>query len=179
MKIDSLIEEHPLIDLLQYLFMGSKTGVLKILSNGINGLLVIDGPLLLYAHTDNNDGEAALQEILSWKEGRYIFDTEEEIQAYKPNISLPLEFIILETLRKKDEIEEAKKFINSFEATVERKSLEIDNSSLTEEEKNILSLIENHKLTVNQIAKEKKKDINSILIPLSRLIKKGLIKLSH
>lgn len=104
MRLDGTLEDYPLSDILQLIFMGERSGTLHIHSGGDEGMIVFGDNLVRFGKTKENKGLHAVKQILGWKTGKFIFDTEElEELEEDEKIDLPIQQFILGISTEMDE----------------------------------------------------------------------------
>lgn len=104
MRLDGTLEDYPLSDILQLVFMGNRSGTLVVFSHGDEGNVVFGDNLVKFGKTRNHSGLKAVREMLSWKSGKFILDTEEKRDLGEQNrIDLPIQQFILELSTEIDE----------------------------------------------------------------------------
>ncbi|GEM_PF-1287853 len=105
------IEDLGVIDLLQMLSFGQKTGEVYLESDGEEGFLYLMAGKLIAASYLNKQGTAALPELLSWSRGRFKVKLTDSLSVI-PTIENQTDEAIFEALRELDETERIKKELN-------------------------------------------------------------------
>lgn len=101
MRIQGQIEEGVLVNLLQYLNLNSATGVLRVQSaRGVSGAIFTSTGQVVHAETQALEGVAALVALLSWKAGRFAFQS--ATKAPKRTVDKPLDALLLEVAYQTD-----------------------------------------------------------------------------
>ena len=113
MGIEGNIKDFPLTEVLNLLIFSNKSGILKIygVSKGekFNGEVYIVKGKIMDAKFNSKKGEEALFSILSLEDGNFNFEAKE--LNIKENIKTPMESLILEAIRRRDETKELYKKI--------------------------------------------------------------------
>ncbi len=107
MRLDGTLNDYPLSDIFQLIFLGKRSGTLHIYSGGDEGKIVIADNLLRFANTKKIKGLQAVRDILGWSTGKFVFDTEEMNDLEEgTRIDLPIQQFILALSTEKDECED-------------------------------------------------------------------------
>lgn len=107
MRLDGTLNDYPLTDLFQLIFMGKRSGTLHIYSGGDEGAIVFTDSLVRCANTSQHQGLPAVKQILSWKTGKFVFDTVELLECTpETSIDLPIQQFILGLSTEMDECED-------------------------------------------------------------------------
>lgn len=107
MRLDGTLEDYPLSDILQLIFMGNRSGILHLYSGGDEGTVVVGDGLIKYGKTRKLSGLKAVRTILSWRMGKFVFDTEEKVElGDETRINLPIQQFILGLSAEMDEFED-------------------------------------------------------------------------
>ncbi|NLI97924.1 response regulator [bacterium] len=101
------IEDLGVIDLLQMLSFGQKTGEVSLESSGEQGALYLAAGRLIAANYRNKHGLAALPTLLSWSDGTFKVKLTESLSVI-PSIENQTDEAIFESLRELDEAERIK-----------------------------------------------------------------------
>ncbi|MBN2379451.1 response regulator [candidate division WOR-3 bacterium] len=101
------IEDLGVIDLLQMLSFGQKTGEVHLEFKGEEGFLYLAQGKLIAASYRNKHGSAALPALLSWSEGRFTVKLLKSLSVL-PTIQHQTDEAIFEALRELDEAERIK-----------------------------------------------------------------------
>jgi hypothetical protein len=104
MRLDGTLEDYPLSDILQLIFMGNRSGTLHLYSGGDEGSVVVGEGLVKCGKTSKLSGLKAVRTILGWRSGKFIFDTEELAElGDETRIDLPIQQFILDLSAEMDE----------------------------------------------------------------------------
>lgn len=104
MRLDGTLEDYPLSDIFQLIFMGNRSGTLIVFSHGDEGKIIFGDNLVRFGKTGEFCGLKAAREILSWKSGKFILDTEDKTElGDEERIELPVQQFILELSTEMDE----------------------------------------------------------------------------
>lgn len=107
MRLDGTLNDYPLSDLFQLIFMGKRSGTLHIHSGGDEGTIVFADNLVRYGKTKTLAGLQAVRQILGWHSGKFVFDTDEKAELEdEAGINLPIQQFILGVSREIDECED-------------------------------------------------------------------------
>lgn len=101
------IEDLGVIDLLQMLSFGQKTGEVQLESGGEEGYLYLAAGKLIAAIYRNKQGSDALPNLLSWSQGRFRIKLSDSLSVI-PTIQHQTDEAIFEALRVLDEAERIK-----------------------------------------------------------------------
>ncbi len=177
MRLDGSLKDYSVIEILEMIMNGPGKGLLRIFAEGREGIIFIKDGILEMVRIDSLKGREALKQILSWKEGRFILDTEQETEVEK-GIGVSLKEILLDVTREIDEEKEIKKYIKSLNQIPFLKDLPEDKEyvELTSEEWHVVAKIDGKKALYEIIENEKNKQ--QILKIITSLIKKDIIGLS-
>lgn len=116
MPLEGNLIDFELTDLFQLIQLGQKDGSLRIHSDDDVGIVYFQGGNVIYAKTNSIKGEEAIDAILRWEKGKFIFNPGEV--SITPNMNLPIQQVILEAARRIDELNRIQKVISSTEAIV-------------------------------------------------------------
>lgn len=106
------IEDLGVIDLLQMLSFGQKTGEVHLESKGEKGVFYLMAGKLIAATYGNKHGLAALPVLLSWSEGRFSVKLTDSLSVI-PTIENQTDEAIFEALRELDEAERIKQELDT------------------------------------------------------------------
>jgi CheY-like chemotaxis protein len=105
-SLEGLLKEVDLVDVIQLIEMGRKTGMLLLESSWGPGRVYFDHGTPVNAITGNWEGIEAFNIMLSWKEGRFKLD--QKAVSIKPNIEQSGgQELLMEGVRLADEMEES------------------------------------------------------------------------
>jgi hypothetical protein len=100
------LENFPLLDVIQMACIARRDGRLDIRHETEMGRVLFDRGQIVYVETDRLRGENALLEILCWETGRFIFSAARFGGSAERNIKGSWEHVLMEAVRKRDEIRE-------------------------------------------------------------------------
>src|SRR5437016_3611380 len=100
------LENFPLLDVIQMACIARRDGRLDIRHETKMGRVLFDRGQIVYVETDRLRGEDALLEILCWETGRFIFSATRFGGSAERNITGSWEHVLMEAVRKRDEIRE-------------------------------------------------------------------------
>jgi CheY-like chemotaxis protein len=106
------IEDLGVIDLLQMLSFGQKTGEVHLESDGEEGFLYLMSGRLIAATYRDKKGRAALPTLLSWSRGRFKVKLADSLSVI-PTIESQTDEAIFEALRELDETERIKQELDA------------------------------------------------------------------
>jgi hypothetical protein len=177
MALEGSLTDFELTDVFQLIQLGQKDGSLKIQSPDDVGIVHFKGGNVIYAKTNSIQGEAAIDIILRWKKGKFLFNPG-EVTVY-PNMNLPIQQVILEAARRIDELNRIQKVIPTTDAVV--KIVEVPESgvekiNLRPEEWKVLSFVDGV-LTIQNIAEQLNMQEFDVSRILYGLISTGLVKI--
>lgn len=152
MALEGNLEDFELTDVFQLIQLGAKDGSLRIQSADDIGVVYFKSGMVIHAKTNFLQGESAVDTILRWKKGRFVFNPGEE--TYEHTVDLPIQQVILETARRIDELNKIQKLIPSFDVIVkivEVPDVGVERINLRPEEWKVLAFIDGT-LTITGIA---------------------------
>jgi len=94
MALEGSLADFELTDVIQLIQLGQKDGRLSIQSDDDVGIVYFKGGMVVHAKANSIQGELAIDVILKWKKGRFVFNPGEVSIA--PNVNLPIQQVILE-----------------------------------------------------------------------------------
>ncbi len=153
MALEGNLEDFELTDVFQLIQLGAKDGSLRIQTFADVGVVYFKGGMVVHAKTNTIKGEPAIDTILSWKRGRFVFNQSEE--SFEHTVDLPIQQVILEAARRIDELNKLQKLIPSFDVVVrivEVPDAGVEKINLRPEEWKILAFVDGT-LTISDIAK--------------------------
>jgi hypothetical protein len=154
MALQGNLEDFELSDVFQLIQLGQKDGGLRIQAEDDVGIVYFKGGMVIHAKTNSIQGEAAIDTILSWKKGRFVFNPSEE--TLEITVDLPIQQVILEAARRIDEMQKIQKIIPSFDAVVkivEVPDAGVEKIHLKPEEWKVLSFVDGSR-AIKQIAQK-------------------------
>jgi hypothetical protein len=105
-SLEGLLKEVDLVDVIQLIEMGRKTGMLLLESSRGPGRVYFEQGNPIYAEAGNWEGIDAFYTMLSWKEGRFKLD--QKVLSIKQNIEHSGgQELLMEGVRLTDEMEES------------------------------------------------------------------------
>lgn len=154
MSLAGDLQDFEITDVFQLIQLGQKDGVLRIQTEEDVGIVYFKNTMVAHAQTNMIQGEPAIDVILSWKKGRFVFNPDEEIQQH--TVDLPIQQVILEAARRIDELKRIQKLIPSFDVVIEIVEVPqagIERIQLNPREWKVLSFV-NGSLNIKQIAQK-------------------------
>lgn len=154
MALQGNLEDFELTDVIQLIQLGQKDGGLQIQIDEDVGVMYFKGGMVIHAKTNFLRGEPAIDSILSWKKGRFVFSPGEE--AVENTVDLPIQQVVLEAARRIDELGKIQKLIPSFDiivTIVEVPAVGVNNINLMPEEWKVLSFVDGSR-TIKEIAQK-------------------------
>ncbi len=107
MRLDGTLDDYPLSDILQLIFMGNRSGTLHIFSHGDEGTVVFGDSLVKFGKTKKDKGLKAVRDILGWTSGKFVFDTDKGVELDEDcKIAVPIQQFILGVTSELDECED-------------------------------------------------------------------------
>jgi len=154
MALQGNLDDFELTDLFQLIQLGQKDGGLRIITVSDVGVVYFKDGMIIHAKTNHYQGEPAIDSILSWEKGQFIFDPKTETTEH--TVDMPIQQVMLDAARRIDELNKIQKLIPSFDAVV--KIVEVPNPGvekihLRPEEWKVLSFVDGSK-TIRQIARK-------------------------
>lgn len=177
MALQGNLEDFELTDVFQLIQLGQKDGGLRIQSEDDVGIVYFKGGIVIHAKTNSIQGEAAIDTILSWKKGRFVFNPNEE--TFERTVELPIQQVILEAARRIDEMNKIQKLIPNFEVIVnivEVPDAGVEKIHLKPEEWKILSFVDGSR-SIKEIASKVSVSEFETARVLYGLISSGLVKI--
>jgi hypothetical protein len=176
MALQGNLEDFELTDVFQLIQLGQKDGGLRIQSDDDVGIVYFKGGMVIHAKTNVLQGEPAIDSILSWKKGRFIFNPNEETLQH--TVDLPIQQVILEAARRIDEMNKIQKLIPSSDVIVkivEVPDAGVEKIHLKPEEWKVLSFVDGSR-SISEIASEVKISEFETSRILYGLISSGLVE---
>jgi hypothetical protein len=100
------LENFPLLDVIQMACIAGRDGRLDVKHKSEAGRVLLKRGQIIHVETDRLAGEDALLEILCWKTGRFVFSAMRLGGLAERNIQGSWEHVLMEAVRKRDEIRE-------------------------------------------------------------------------
>jgi len=175
MALQGNLEDFELTDVFQLIQLGQKDGGLRIQSEDDVGIVYFKDGIVIHAKTNSIQGETAIDTILSWKKGRFVFNPNEE--TLKRTVNLPIQQVILEAARRIDEMTKIQKLIPSFDVVVniiEVPHAGVEKIHLKPEEWKILSFVDGARSVKDIASKTSVSEFETARI-LYGLISSGLL----
>ncbi len=176
MALEGSLEDFEITDIFQLIQLGQKAGCLRIQTSTNVGVIYFKTGIVTHARAGPQTGEIAIQEILRWSKGKFVFIPNEE--TTETTIGQPIQFIILEAARRVDEWQRIEKVIPSLDAKVkivEVPDAGIENINLRPEEWKVLSFVDSH-TSIKEIARKANlPDFDTARI-LFGLVSSGLVR---
>jgi hypothetical protein len=120
-----------------------------------------------------------LESVVKWETGTYEFSVSGDVISEKTIINpMRLEPILMEALRRKDEVEEIRRFLPGFDTKIKIAVRNIEELPLEQEDAAILSLI-NGKRTIDEIIDESDGHEVETLDTLERLFALGIVAIAE
>ncbi len=177
MALEGNLEDFEVTDIFQLIQLGQKAGCLRIQTLNAVGVIYFKAGMVTHARAGHLVGEMAIQEILRWSKGKFVFVPNEE--TTENTVGKPIQFIILEAARRIDEWQRIEKVIPSLDLKVkivEVPDASIENINLRPEEWKILSFVDSQ-TTIKGIAqKANLSDFDTAKI-LFGLVSSGLVRI--
>ncbi len=176
MALQGNLEDFELTDVFQLIQLGQKDGGLRIQADEV-GIVYFKGGMVIHARTNTLQGEAAIDSILSWKKGRFVFNPNEETLDH--TVDLPIQQVILEAARRIDEMNKIQKLIPSPDVIVkivEVPAAGVEKIHLKPEEWKVLSFIDGTRTVKETAPKANLSEFETSRI-LYGLISSGLVKI--
>lgn len=154
MSLAGDLQEFEITDVFQLIQLGQKDGILRIQTANDIGIVYFKNCMVAHAQTNTIKGEPAIDVILSWKKGHFVFNPGEETQQH--TVDLPIQQVILEAARRIDELKRIQKLIPSFEMIIEIIEVPqpgVERIQLNPREWKVLSFVDGS-LTIKQIAQK-------------------------
>ncbi len=154
MSLAGDLQDFEITDVFQLIQLGQKDGVLRIQTADDVGIVYFKNTMVAHAQTNSINGEPAIDVILSWKKGRFVFNPGEEIQQH--TVDLPIQQVILEAARRIDELKRIQKLIPSFDVVIEIVEIPqpgVERIQLNPREWKVLSFVDGS-LNIKQIAQK-------------------------
>lgn len=152
MALQGNLEDFELTDLFQLIQLGQKDGGLRITTATDAGVVYFKDGMIIHAKTNHYQGEPAIDSILSWEKGQFVFDPNNETTEH--TVDMPIQQVMLDAARRIDELNKIQKLIPSFDAIVKIVEVPkpgVEKINLRPEEWKVLSFVDGSK-TIRQIA---------------------------
>jgi hypothetical protein len=98
------LENFPLLDVIQMVCIARRDGRFEITHKTEIGKVLLERGQIVCAETGRSVGEDALLEILCWETGRFVFSAVRWRRMEKQNIQGSWEHVLMEAVRKRDEM---------------------------------------------------------------------------
>jgi len=177
MALEGNLEDFELTDVFQLIQLGAKDGSLRIQTPSDVGVVYFKDGMVVHAKTNNLIGEQAIDSILQWRRGRFVFRPGEE--TLEKTVELPIQQVILDAARRIDELNKIQRLIPSFDMVpkiVEVPDVGIEKINLRPEEWKVLAFVDGV-LSIKQISERVKLSEFETGRILYGLISSGLVKL--
>ncbi|MCX7995445.1 MAG: DUF4388 domain-containing protein [candidate division WOR-3 bacterium] len=177
MALEGNLEDFELTDVFQLIQLGAKDGSLRIQTQNDVGVVYFKEGMVVHARTNNLVGEQAIDTILQWRKGRFVFKPGEE--TLEKTVELPIQQVILDAARRIDELNKIQRLIPSFDMIpkiVEVPDAGIEKINLRPEEWKVLAFVDGH-LSIREISQRVKLSEFETGRILYGLISSGLVKL--
>jgi hypothetical protein len=120
-----------------------------------------------------------LENVVKWETGTYEFSVSSDAIPEKPFIKpMRLEPILMEALRRKDEVEEIRRFLPGFDTRIKIAVPNIEELPLEQEDAAVLSLV-NGRRTIDEIIDESDSHEVETLDILERLFALGIVSIAE
>jgi hypothetical protein len=120
-----------------------------------------------------------LETVVKWETGTYDFRANEGANPDKDLMKpLRLEAILMEALRRKDEVEEIRRFLPSFDTRIKICEPNIEELQLDDDDASVLILIDGKK-TIDEILEESSTDEVETLDILEKLFALGVVSITE
>lgn len=177
MALEGNLEDFELTDVFQLIQLGAKDGSLRIQTVDNVGMVYFKSGMVVHARTNQLTGEPAVDTILRWRRGRFVFNPGEYTADH--TVDLPIQQVILEAARRIDELNRIQKVIPSFDMIVrivEVPDAGVEKIDLRPEEWKVLAFIDGT-LTIKQISQRTNLSEFETAKILYGLISSGLVKI--
>lgn len=165
------LSEMNVMELLQTLEIGKKTGVAKIQNHEKEGIIYIKKGEVIDAVLDNLDAPNAVFRMFTWLDGTFQFELTEVEQPRVLNV--PVVEILQKGLLFRDRWETLVKSLPPLQASV-KVSPNVSKTPVTDQEKTLLSLINGRTRLIDLIEKSKLNDLMALQI-LVNLFSRGAL----
>ncbi len=177
MGLEGSLKDFEITNILQLIQMGGKDGGLVIETDDDKGIIYFENGMVVHAKTNREEDINAVNTILRWDEGSFIFDSEMKIE--EKTMEMPIQHLMLEAARQIDEWKQIEKVIPSVDVVVDYipdPEVDTDRIELTGEEWRVLSFV-NGKRTIREIAAKAKISHFEAAKVLFGLITSGLLQI--
>ncbi len=99
--IKGRLKDMSLVDIIQVLYLGRRTAAVNTGSEGGAGSIFLENGNVVHARFRELSGEAALYELLAWKDGE--FEIEMDVKPEARTIAANVEHLLLEGMKRLDE----------------------------------------------------------------------------
>lgn len=123
--------------------------------------------------------QEVVADIIKWEGGKYEFSgSVEDIPKEALSRAMRLEPILMEAVRRKDEVEEISRFLPSFETTLKVSEPDISQLPLEDEELGVLRLVDG-KRTIEQTLEDSEREELETLDVLEKLFALGIVSIAE
>ena len=165
------LSEMSLVDLLQTLEVGKKTAILRLQKGGREGKVYVTQGEVIDAELDNLDAKAALLRMFTWNEGQFSVSMMEHDRMR--NIFVDTPDLISEGVTRLYRWEQLSKDLPSLQSVV-LKAPDKKNLQLTQDEQQIMTMIDGRKRMIDIIEQSAFDDIKALRL-LRGLFQKGAV----
>ncbi|MGQ9664576.1 MAG: DUF4388 domain-containing protein [bacterium] len=179
MALEGNLEDFELTDVFQLIQLGAKDGSLRIQTTSDVGVVYFKNGMVVHAKTNNVLGEQAIDTILQWRKGRFVFRPGEE--TLEKTVELPIQQVILDAARRIDELNKLQRLIPSMDMIpqiVEIPDIGVEKINLRPEEWKVLAFVDGH-ISIKEISQRVRLTEFETCRILYGLISSGLVKLLH
>lgn len=177
MALEGNLEDFELTDVFQLIQLGAKDGSLRIQTANDVGVVYFKNGMVVHSKTNNLFGEQAIDTILQWRKGKFVFRPGEE--TLEKTVELPIQQVILDAARRIDELNKIQRLIPSFDMIpqiVEVPDVGVEKINLRPEEWKVLAFVDGH-ISIREISQRVRLSEFETGRILYGLISSGLVKL--
>ncbi len=177
MALEGNLEDFELTDVFQLIQLGAKDGSLRIQTANDVGVVYFKNGMVVHSKTNNLFGEQAIDTILQWRKGKFVFRPGEE--TLEKTVELPIQQVILDAARRIDELNKIQRLIPSFDLIphiVEVPDAGVEKINLRPEEWKVLAFVDGH-ISIREISQRVRLSEFETGRILYGLISSGLVKL--
>lgn len=177
MALEGNLEDFELTDVFQLIQLGAKDGSLRIQTANDVGVVYFKNGMVVHSKTNNLFGEQAIDTILQWRRGKFVFRPGEE--TLEKTVELPIQQVIIDAARRIDELNKIQRLIPSFDMIphiVEVPDAGVEKINLRPEEWKVLAFVDGH-ISIREISQRVRLSEFETGRIFYGLISSGLVKL--
>lgn len=171
--ITGSLKDMNVVELIQTFDINEKTGVLVLDHRGKTGFIYFEKGKVVGAKIDKLIGEMAFYRISKWFDGSFLF--ENNVQIEKPNISISTQTLVMESMRRLDEMN---KILQKLGDNSNLVKTEINPEFLSDQEMSVYKSVDNKTTLIKYLDFCEQEELDFLMI-VDNLIMKDFLKLTQ